>query len=1317
MLVLRARSALFAAMLLVCLDALRPAHAAAGPGISPLPPLAGDDLAGAVPAPAPPAAPSISPLLPFAQEAAVPPPVAAPPPVPASSAGPDPADLPAVPLPFATPPAGLRDEDDADPNAPKSNSKTQKPIECDTDAQCPAQAVCARHVCKSVQRMTSGIVYFHQPGPIGFRLVVPFYFSFWRPERTTQALLPLFVDRREKDAQGQQTQRDLWVFPTYQHRRTPTENTHRLWPLFFYSNYGSEGRALGLLPLFFWQHRGSVSSTLIPPLLFFERIDTEKQARDTVFLPGLVYWRKRPERELALFLGLGYYSRREQSVSAGFFPLVWYSGNAVEHKTVVLPLFFEGGNQETGTRYATLPPLFLYRRWEDKSHLILTPFGGSYHDGPDNDTTTLWLAPPAYHRDTPASSLTVVPPLAALYRNKQSGRSAGYVGPVIFSRDDAGRSDVVLPLYFRFENYAARSQTHILPPLLTAVHRSPALSFGFVGPAYGWSRPATPARPAGFGGGLLPLFSFASGPQSHVALLPPVFLYTADRVKGRYHFNLGPIFYRSVTKGPDAGYNAGVFPLLFVSRHGKDATQLLFPLFYHHTQPGQETLVFGPLFWRRVCPQFWGDPKAAVSGGIVPLLFWKRSTQSSYTALLPLFVEHRTPTTQTVVAGPFFYHRERPATALGSLLPAAATTSGGATTVGLLPLFVAHRSPTQTLVIGPAFGYSRTAERKTLVIGPYVETVAAPGQPEQAISRMLLPFYFFHCSPGRRAQVLFPLYMNIQDETIRFRSIAMLYYGIRGKETAVDALFPLFLSVRTPQRRTTLVGPFFHHKNTQTETMAVGLFPLFGYGQTISRRVFVSPLGFYDRNDITDHTRAWFLLFYANRSRPRSDVGLFPLFHSARRGTAHYTFVLPFFYHADDAEKKSAFTLLGPLFFGREQRATYGGVAPLVYGRNDGDGGFRFLLFPLLYASHEKLGKTWLVTPLFGFGRSAEGYRWYLGPLYVRREVNQRTVALFPIAYDGVNPSEQKRTSFVLPLFFRSASPERSLTMVTPLFWNYRTLASRTTLLFPLLFDQNEYYRSRTTAVGALIPFVVRHRDDLQDATTWVFPPLLTYYKNSAAERPGFRKTSLITFPVLFHFTAPERQTTVLFPLFYYLKRPATKTVVALPLFGYRSDEHNNRSLLLLPLLTWARNGGDGSRERVVFPLLWHFSSQDRQSTVVFPLFWHFKRPNATVSVLFPLGAHWRTARGHSTIVLNTYVHKGTGEYAGAWSFHFWPLFNVGRPRVDDLEWSVLYGLLGYSREGIHRTFRLLWGIVIPLEPVGTQTRVYGATLGMSSTR
>lgn len=1201
------------------------------------------------------------------------------------------------PVPFAAPTPGsvVDDEDEENKAAAEKEAAAKKKaaIECDTDAQCPAQTVCALHLCKSVKPMTSAILYFHRPGPIGFRMVVPFYFSFWHPQHSTRIVAPLFVDKRD----NQEKSRDLWVFPTYQYHRDPGETMHRVWPFFFYSDYGKEGRSISFLPFFWFKQRGSARTEVVPPLLFYEHIDEKARERDTVFLPALLYFRQRQDDTLGLFLGLGYYRRSGDKVNGGYFPLVFYSSNATEHKTAVLPLFFEGGNHENGSRYAMLLPFFLYYRSPSQNRLFLTPLGGSYHDHESQEDTTAMLVPPLIRRDTPAYRLTVVPPLAAWWVNKQNGHRFGYTGPFFYSRDDEGGSEGLIPIYMRFWSTSHRSSTVVVPPVLTAFHRSPELRMGFIGPFYGWSRPPEGSS----GGGFLPLFSFARGQRSHLVIAPPLLIYTADRTAGRYHFSLGPIFYRATTRGPEAGYSAGVFPLLFFSRHGASRTEALFPLFYHHRRPFNERLQLGLFYYDRTCPQYAGDPRAAVQGGIVPLLFWKRSPEHSYTVLFPLFFEARSRTASTWMAGPVFYHRQKLSDSEGG---------GDRTSFGVFPLFYARRSKEESLVVAPLVGYRRTPERRTLLIGPYVETVSAPGRPEQTINRAVFPLFFFHCSPGRRATVLFPLFMQVNEEKTMFRSVLLLYYRVKTEDTSVHALLPLFFSMRAPGRSTTVVGPIFHHKNEKTGTLAFGVLPLFGFKRDLESTLLVTPIGAYQRNHIEGHSRSTFLLFYSDFQRNRSDFGLFPLFFATRRGTARGVFVTPFFYDSRDPSEDRSFTLLGPLFFGHSKKATYGGILPLVFGRNDGDGGYRFGIFPLVYASHRPNGDNLMVTPLFGFGTNTEGYRFYLGPFYVRRESNQRSIALFPLFYDGQNVSKQERTSFLLPLFFRSATPDKSLTMVTPLFWHQRTLTRRVSVLLPVFLDIHNIFRERTTAFGPVVPLFVRMRDEANDITTWVFPPLLTYVRRSPEGG-----TIAVTFPIIWHWKSPDRQTTVIFPLAFYAKRPATMSVGVMPLFVYRRDEQDNRSLMVMPLLTWARNGGDGSRERVVFPFIWHFKSTERQTTVVFPLIWHARRPNYTVTVFLPLGAHWTTEKGNSTLVLNTYVYKGTGAYKGAWSFQFWPLFSVGRPRVNDLEWTILTGLVGYSREGVNRTLRLLWGIPIHLEPVGTKTSWYGATWRMAS--
>ena len=1191
---------------------------------------------------------------------------------------------PDEPQRFATPAPGqvIDDEDEESEEEKKKKrekAKKAKP-ECDSDGQCPDKTICVKQTCQSVNRPLSAIFYFHRKGPIGYRLVLPFYYSFWRPEKTTRVLFPLFADSKN----DKEKTRDTWVFPTYQYRREQGMRAHRIWPLFFYHSYGEngeQGKAVGLLPLFWVTRKKDASTVVLPPLLFFHHHNIAEKRTDTGFLPLLLFVRKEPELTQAFFLALGFYRKTPEKTLGGFLPLVFHSRTAEKRQTMVLPLFYDAENYQSGTRTSTLFPIYLYHRGADKSRLVVTPLGGSYRNPEEESMTTVLLTPPTFHRDDPQRRFTtVLPPLAMWYRNKTTGAAWGYTGPFFFTRDEEGGSEGLLPLYLHFSSKRAQSDTHVLLPLLAALHTSPKRKLGFLGPIYGWS------SETGSGGGLLPLISVARGDKPHVAILPPLFIYSADKAAGTFYFSVGPVFARVKTRGEDAGYTAGLFPLLWLHRQGQGkkqvSTQLLFPLLYHHRQPHQETLQLGPFYWFRKCPEYIGDKRAEVRAGLVPLLFWKRSPESSYTVLFPLLWQVRNQQKSALVIGPFFHTTEK-------------RPEGEVKTTGLVPLFYVSHSPKSTFAIAPLFAYRSTPERKTLWLGPYIENVTGLGTKDQVITRAVLPLFFFHCSPGRRATVLFPLFMNVRDQDTTFRSVAMLYYGLKTPERTAHVLLPLLFHVRSQERTSTVLLPFFYTKNHKTNAVSAGLLPLFAFGKSKETTWATTPLGFFYKDEKA--TRAAALLFYADIRKDREDFGIFPLWFYSRRDTAHGLFVLPFIYHSHDAARSKSTTVLGPLYFGRRGPATFGGFAPLFYGRNDGDGSYRFMALPLLYVSHRagKAPEDWVITPLFGLGKNPTGVRFWLGPLYVRRQDPVTSAALFPLFYYTRDDKAKTSTSFVLPLWFQARSAERSVTMVTPLFWHERTLMRRISVLFPLVLDVHHLHSDRLTAVGPLIPLVIRFADYASKSTTWVFPPLLTYVKRRA---DGYHNA--VVFPLFWHFGGKDRSTTVVFPLFFHVKRPATQFTALLPFFAYRRDEQGTRSLLLPPLLTWVRNFEDGSRDRVVFPFLWHF-----------------KRPKQTTTVFFPIGAHWSNEKGHYTLVLNSFYYKGTGARAGAYRFEFWPLFHVGRPRAGDLEWSILSGLVGYSRDGIRRTLRLLWGVFIPLEPVGTQATWYGASWRMASER
>ena len=79
-------------------------------------------------------------------------------------------------------------------------------------------------------------------------------------------------------------------------------------------------------------------------------------------------------------------------------------------------------------------------------------------------------------------------------------------------------------------------------------------------------------------------------------------------------------------------------------------------------------------------------------------------------------------------------------------------------------------------------------------------------------------------------------------------------------------------------------------------------------------------------------------------------------------------------------------------------------------------------------------------------------------------------------------------------------------------------------------------------------------------------------------------------------------------------------------------------------------------------------------ATVVAPLFWRFSDPNSV------------------TMLAGNFLWISS-QRQGVRSFewHLLPVFSYARPRPEDVSWNVLFGLVGYRRQGTHSQLRLLY--------------------------
>ena len=94
------------------------------------------------------------------------------------------------------------------------------------------------------------------------------------------------------------------------------------------------------------------------------------------------------------------------------------------------------------------------------------------------------------------------------------------------------------------------------------------------------------------------------------------------------------------------------------------------------------------------------------------------------------------------------------------------------------------------------------------------------------------------------------------------------------------------------------------------------------------------------------------------------------------------------------------------------------------------------------------------------------------------------------------------------------------------------------------------------------------------------------------------------------------------------------------------------------------------------------------------PIWWDFAAPKKRTSVLFPV--FWRFAddEGTTQLALNTLYLEKPSTKGPNWDFYFLPLFHVGEQPQGN-SWDVLFGMVGYKKEGTYKQLKLFW---IPID-------------------
>lgn len=446
-----------------------------------------------------------------------------------------------------------------------------------------------------------------------------------------------------------------------------------------------------------------------------------------------------------------------------------------------------------------------------------------------------------------------------------------------------------------------------------------------------------------------------------------------------------------------------------------------------------------------------------------------------------------------------------------------------------------------------------------------------------------------------------------------------------------------------------------------------GFWPL-AYKERIANTITSAIFPFYyDRKLVDDanvpvERESFYGLYYRKRSKLHDVDAAFPLYFRWRDDKTKTTiippvlwrdgpnnewhrWVAPFFFASGDAEggyfhapflltfshhnKKKAFSLIGGIgYYDRKEKDVDWGVAPFVFGGNNGDKLTNYLFIPPLLTYHSE-------------DRDNQKFTTVVGPVVYKSAPGSVTFDILPLFLH--NKDEDGRSTTLLPLFHSSSRKDGRDLLITPLFIKSRDLQGGRTIVTPF-YSQ---YRGRTTLdlAGPILPLFAHYQDPDIYRESWLLGPVWT-----SKDPTGW---------------------SVLTPLFGHWNEygVARKTWV-FPTFQHVVDQ-SGWAFNIHPFLYTGKDGG--SSHTVLAPVFWDFVAPKKRSTVVFPVFWRFADEEGTTQ-----------------LALNTLYLEKPSSKGPNWDFYFLPLFHVGE-QPQGSAWDVLFGFIGYKRQGSYKQLKLFW--------------------------
>ena len=380
-------------------------------------------------------------------------------------------------------------------------------------------------------------------------------------------------------------------------------------------------------------------------------------------------------------------------------------------------------------------------------------------------------------------------------------------------------------------------------------------------------------------------------------------------------------------------------------------------------------------------------------------------------------------------------------------------------------------------------------------------TMPSRTKPEQTDRASLFGGLYYNRRSAERADdILFPVFWNLRDKLAKTRTtligpflnrsapnesdnwLAPLYFVGTRKHGGYTLIPPLLTyTSHDDQGGFNLVGPMFcswkggSSCDARTaQDIDFGIAPLYFYGQNLKTKYEVIPplLHYYRYNDRDLSWTDMWGPYFRRHTQQMDSFHLFPLYYSFWGKDERHTTVLPFFHYG---YKGDSWLLATPLFVaarGEHGESTFASplysryrgrteldmITPFYWSYRDPDIGLdEKLLFPFLYSRtspresnqaffpfwghFERYGvskSTW-ITPFFQHTTDLRGWQTNIHPLlYVGRSALDTHFVLAPIFWDFATP--KSRTTVAFPVFWRFSDEKEVTELVGNVYYHEKKL-------------------------------------------------------------------------------------------------------------------------------------------------------------------------------------------------------------------------------------------------------------------------------------